>query len=147
NMNKASKILWGLLILSLILTIPGLATRFQVEWKNQAYEIVVPYKDVQDIVRRDVVLETDDVLARLKEAGLQAVSLEPDSLRQLERKGLVTNLTFEDLRAQSLFDSELRELLSSKPLDGIAVIIHEKTELTNRIVEAFPEREEITYRG
>lgn len=145
--RKLKKILWGLIIVSLLLSLPGIADRFQAEWKNRTYEMVMPFENVTDLVRRDPNLEEKEVLERLKAAGLQAVSIEPDSLKSLEAKGIVTTLNYEKLKEMSLFDSDFEQLIQDGPSDGLFVIFHEENEITDQIPSSFEHTEKITFKG
>lgn len=145
--RKLKKILWGLIILSLLLSLPGIANRFQAEWNNRTYEMIMPFENIDDLVRRDPTLDEVEVLDRLKVAGLQGVSIEPDSLKTLQEKGIVTILTYEKLMEMSLFDSEYEEIIQHGPIDGLFVVVHEKTELTDRIANSFEQTEKIKFKG
>jgi hypothetical protein len=147
NMKKKKQLLWGLLILSLILSLPGIVNRFQVEWNNQTYEMVIPYQNIVDLVGKDADLEEEEILNRLKDSGIQAISIEPDTLRLLEHKGIVTNLTFEEIQQMSLFDTDLEPLLQEVPKDGLAVVIQEKTEITELLEDSFPKTKKVTFEG
>lgn len=145
--RKLKKILWGAIILSLLLSLPGIVNRHQAEWNNNTYEIIMPFENIDDIVRRDPTLEEDEVLQRLKESGLQGVSIEPDTLKKLQEKGIVTTLTYEKIKEMSLFDGDYEQLIQDGPHDGLFIVLHEKTEITDRIVNAFEGAEELVFKG
>lgn len=147
GVQKLKKALVGLLILSLLLAIPGIVSRFQSEWNSRSYEMLIPYQSIDDIVRRDPGLEKKEVLQELKEAGLQGVSLEPDSIKMLEKKGEVITFTYEKINQLALFEEGLGEILENGPHDGLFVIVHEKSEVTERLYSSFPQTEIITYKG
>lgn len=145
--RKLKKILWGIIILSLLLSLPGITSRFQAEWKNRTYEMVMPFENISDLVRRDPHLKETGVLNRLKEAGLQGVSIEPDTIKSLEEKGYVTTLNYEKLKEMSLFDEEFEQLIPETPSDGLYVIIHEGTEITDQIATSFEHTKQVTFKG
>lgn len=145
--RKLKKILWGLIIASLLLSLPGITERFQTEWNNRTYEFVMPVENIADLSRRDPTLEEREILERLKEAGLQGVSIEPDSIQSLEEKGIVTTLNYKKLKELSLFDEEFESLIPEKPFDGLYVGIHEGNEITEEISNSFELSETITFKG
>lgn len=145
--RKLKKILWGIIIASLLLSLPGIASRYQSEWNNRTYEMVTPFENIEDLVRRDPHLEAEEVLDRLKESGLQGVSVEPDTLKSLQQRGIVTTLTFEDIKEMSLFDREFEQLILDGPHDGLFVVLHEKTDITERISSSFEHTEELVFKG
>ena len=147
GMTKLKKILWGLLIFSVIMSLPGIANRAQVEWNNNTYEMIIPYESIVNLVRKDPDLDEERVLNRLKDAGLQGVSLEPDSLQSLENKGIVSVLYYGEIKEMSLFDSDFDKLLEDDVRDRIYVIPHEKTEITNQLDRLFAHTEVITFKG
>lgn len=147
KMKINKKILIGFLIISFILTLPGIVNRFQVEWNNRTYEMVIPYENINELVRRDPSMDEKDVLTRLKVAGLQGVSLEPDSLESLEHKGIISIFTNEEIKEMSLFDPDFKELLQDGFLEGLFVLVHEKTEETERLSSSFDQTKEIIFKG
>lgn len=147
GVQKLKKILWGVLIVSLILSMPGIISRYQAEWNNRTYEMIIPYQSIDDILRRDPNLEETEVLDRLKKAGLQGVSLEPDSIKSLEQKGIVTTLTYEKIKQLALFEEDFNKISEDGPHDGLFIIIHESNEITDRLYSSFQNTEVITYKG
>lgn len=146
DLRKVKKILWGLLIVSLLLSMPGIVNRFQVEWENRTYEMVVPFEQIDELVINDVDLDHESILTRLKEAGLQGVSLEPETFQQLTNRGIVSVLTANEIKSLSLFDSELNELTLDKH-GGIYVIVHENRNIVNNLPIIYADTEELTYKG
>lgn len=131
------KALLGLLIVSLLLSLPGLMQRYQAERNNNTYETIVPIHDLETIVSKDSSLQLDQVLKRVQESGLQAVSVLPETLASLEEKGYVTVLTGERIKEMSIFNSGLEEVANQVSTDGVYVYIQERNEITDRLTEVF----------
>jgi O-antigen/teichoic acid export membrane protein len=145
--EKMKKAMLGLLIVSLILAIPGVYQRFQAEWNNTAYETVIPYSDIEQTSMTGSDLSEGDVIRELKDSGLKAVSIEPETLDSLEKKGYVTTLSAERMKELSVFDEEADRIDTDK--DGLFVAIEESNELTDRLQEQFAEAEpeQVTFQG
>lgn len=100
------KVLIAVVLAALILTIPSIVQRVQVEKSSDTVETVVPYKLVHQWLGSDSVLTRDQVFADLKEAGVQSISLEPDTLRTLERKGIITAVNSARMREHLLLNRQ-----------------------------------------
>ena len=146
-MSKMKKVLWIALIVSILLSLPGIGSRFQVEWNNRTYEMLIPYENIEDLAQKDRKLDEVKVLNRLKEAGLQGVSLEPATLASLQENGIVSILSYQNIKEMSLFDSEFEELLEDQPIDQLFVIPHEESILIDHLETAFEDTEEVTFKG
>ncbi|MHA6250843.1 DUF5693 family protein [Oceanobacillus sp. CAU 1775] len=94
-MNKRI-IIWTILIVLLLITLPGIMERWAVERENNTYEIAVAYEEIADLATRGNIT-LDEVIQLLKEAGLTAISLEPSTLQQLEEQGIITIFRNTDL--------------------------------------------------
>lgn len=127
----------GLLVVSLLLSLPGLMQRYQAERNSNIYETIVPIHDLETIVSKDSSLQLDEVLKRVRESGLQAVSVQPETLASLEEKGYVTVLTGERIKEMSIFDNGFEEVASRVSTDGVYVYIQERNEITDRLTEVF----------
>ncbi|ANU22456.1 DUF5693 family protein [Planococcus donghaensis] len=84
------KVLIGILLAALLLTIPTVVQRLQIEEANKSIETIVPYKTTSNWMIEDPELTFDEILADFKNAGVQSISLEPDTVSSLERKRLIT---------------------------------------------------------
>ncbi|ETP67619.1 hypothetical protein HF394_02715 [Planococcus glaciei] len=100
------KVLIAVVLAALILTIPSIVQRVQVEKSSDTVETVVPYKLVHQWLGSDSVLTRDQIFADLKEAGVQSISLEPDTLRTLERKGIITAVNSARMREHLLLNRQ-----------------------------------------
>ncbi|MED3799427.1 DUF5693 family protein [Lysinibacillus capsici] len=96
------KWLWGIIVLLLVVSSTGIMKRWNAEQSNDAYEIVIPYDEIQT-AEKNSDLTMDDILSSLKDAGLNTVSLEPLTLKEMEKQNLITVYKESELAAQLLF--------------------------------------------
>ncbi|WP_324729937.1 DUF5693 family protein [Lysinibacillus fusiformis] len=96
------KWLWGIIVLLLIVSSTGIMMRWNAEQSNDSYEIVIPFDEIQTADKNSD-LTMDEILSSLKEAGLTTVSLEPLTLKEMEKQNLITVYKENDLAAQLLF--------------------------------------------
>ncbi|MFJ7734107.1 DUF5693 family protein [Lysinibacillus sp. NPDC097231] len=96
------KWLWGIVVLLLIVSSPGIMMRWNAEQSNDSYEIVIPYDEIQ-VVNKESDLTMDKILSSLKDAGLTTVSLEPLTLKEMERQNMVSIYEENELAAQLRF--------------------------------------------
>lgn len=82
------KILWITLIVCILVTIPALAARVNVEQANNTYEITIPYLQIQEMINMG--MDQDVVLRELKDAGMQSVGFEPMTLGTLVSRNIVS---------------------------------------------------------
>ncbi|WP_249727741.1 DUF5693 family protein, partial [Bacillus paralicheniformis] len=76
--------------------------RRNAEQSNNAYEIVIPYHEIQTADKNSD-LTMEEILSSLKDAGLNTVSLEPLTLKEMEKQNLITVYKESELAAQLLF--------------------------------------------
>lgn len=74
----------------MLLTIPTIVQRVQIEESNKSIETIVPYKTTVDWMIEDPSLTLEQILTDFKNEGVQSISLEPDTVSSLERKRLIT---------------------------------------------------------
>ncbi|WP_226675854.1 DUF5693 family protein [Rossellomorea aquimaris] len=81
-----NKWLWGVLLVLIAATSWGLIQRVTTEVSNNQYETIIPYDEITKLERDDLSgdITTDAALKELKDGGLDAVSIEPDTLSNLE---------------------------------------------------------------
>ena len=96
------KWLWGILVLALVISLPGINNRWQAESANDHYEIIVPYDEIMAVVEESD-FTIDEVLSTLTESGLTSVSLEPISLENLKDRNLVSIFEENELADNLLF--------------------------------------------
>jgi hypothetical protein len=141
------KTIWVLLIVTLLLSLLGIIEKIQSEWNNKTYEVVVPYGDIERTVRGEDIT-AKEALQRLKRAGLQAVSIEPETLESLEDKGYVTSISSEKMDEFSLFDEDLKQIVSENNKHGLYVFIQKPIPFTDQLTTTFFEdAKKIDYKG
>lgn len=140
------KVLIAVVLAAMILTIPSIVQRVQVEESNETVETIVPYKLVHQWLGSDSTVTRDQVFADLKEAGVQSISLEPDTLRTLERKGIITAVNSARMREHLLLNRQ-------EPLDefynkeGLFVASAPDYPLKEAAEEMFEETHDIRVNG
>ncbi|WP_221567002.1 DUF5693 family protein [Alkalihalobacillus sp. TS-13] len=103
------KWLWIALILSLAVTSIGLYERTKAEWTYNTYEVAVPFKEVESLIRQGA--NEEDVFNGLKSSGVNALSIPPESIKSLENKGDILSLDQNEFTRFAL--------LSGYPLDEL----------------------------
>lgn len=98
------KWLWGILILLLVVSSPGIINRWQVETTSNNYEMIIPYEEIS-VVADESDYTIDEVFETLKDAGLTTVSLEPTSLQDLEDQNVLSIYEENELANALLFTS------------------------------------------
>ena len=136
-MKKMKKVLWIALVFALLLSLPNVFQRHQAEWKNSTYELIIPYQDIEKISINDKGLSVSKVLERFKNAGLQAVSIEPETLKTLQDIGNVTVLTTDQMKQVLLFNDQVSMNTVPERREGIYVHIQEDNEVTSNIENIF----------
>ena len=139
--KRMKKGLWILLIISLLLSIPGIYERHVTETKNNNYELVVPFASI-DAIANGTEMTLQEVLTGLKENGLQAVSFEPETVASLTKKGMVTVVTSERMTEMAYFDPKYEVINLQR--EGLYIFIDESNELTTSIKQAFPKEKIIS---
>lgn len=105
---EMKKYLWGIILLAMIVSVPFLWERVQVESANDTYEITVPYEDILEL-KRDIPEEV--ILEKLLDhGGIQSVALEPLRIMDLQSLDIIDNLNkLEFMRYSGLNYDELPE--------------------------------------
>ncbi|MBB5173783.1 DUF5693 family protein [Texcoconibacillus texcoconensis] len=110
--------LWGIVIFAILISIPSLWERVQVESANDQYEVSIPYNDIDSMIH-DAGQDKDHVYSQLRSSGVESISFEPLSLRDLENKYL---LQFIDKRDLLTSPTITNDDLSDKPGDYIEIL-------------------------
>lgn len=135
------KIFLAIVALSILLTAPLIYTRAKVEWKNDTYEMIVPYEEIRELVIRG--LDEKMIVDTLNENGVRGISFEPMGIQDLERKGQVLTLTKSDLisMVQNKDESTREKILYSRA-NGLYVLIRNDLEQRweDAIVQSFGDR-------
>lgn len=96
------KWLWGILLLVLLVSLPGIVNRWQAESANDRYEIIIPFEEILTVSEEgDSTL--DELMASLKQSGLTSVSIQPSSLKDLEDQNIVSLYEESELADALLF--------------------------------------------
>ncbi|QPC47529.1 DUF5693 family protein [Mangrovibacillus cuniculi] len=142
--NKVKKFTpWLLLVLTFLLAFPGIIQRHQIEWANDQYEMVMPYDVLDELSKENEDWPIETILTELRVAGLDSISLEPETLNTQEKEGNLTVFSTEDLNRYSLLNPQFTKLSERSASGGILVFIHNQNNVTDQIKEVF-EAEEIT---
>jgi hypothetical protein len=98
NMKRIS-LLWGLLLVLIAASTWSVFQRGETELSNNKFEMIVPYDDIAELENNDIsqTITVEKALNDLKEAGLDAVSIEPDTLSSLEDRDVLNILSKEKL--------------------------------------------------
>ncbi len=102
------KWLWIILLLSLTVTSISLYERSKAEWNYNTYEIAVPLKEVESLIRQGA--DEEDVFNGLKSSGVNAISVPPESIKTLENNGEILSLNQKEFNRFAL--------LSGYPMDA-----------------------------
>ncbi|WP_341201668.1 DUF5693 family protein [Planomicrobium okeanokoites] len=140
------KVLIGIILASMILTIPSIYNRVQVEESNKTVETIVPYKYIMDWMIKDPELDHERILSQLQDYGIDTISMEPDTLRSLQQKGELTVISVPRMSELLIFN-QMEPL--RHPFDKQGVFIHSYgdssfDDLTRNV---FEETRQITVEG
>ncbi|WP_142827169.1 DUF5693 family protein [Planococcus soli] len=136
------KVLIGILLAALLLTIPSAFQRIQIEESNKKIETIIPYKLVTEWIVQDSALTPADILADFKNADIQSVSLEPDTVSSLERKGLITAVSTPRMREHLLLTQQ--DPLEA-PFDKPGLFVHSNGTFNFEEITAGFFEEQFTY--
>lgn len=133
------KPLWIILTVALILSLPSIWERMTTEWGNNQYEFIVPYEEVAELALKTDG-DTTEILNRLKEAGVETVSLEPITLNELSLTGDIVVLSPERVREIALFseDFDVKQTLDNQ---GVYIYTINETNLTKDLGRFFEDKE------
>jgi hypothetical protein len=94
-----NKWLWGILLILIAATSWGIIQRVTTELSNNQYETIIPYDEITKLEQEDLTgdITTDGSLKTLKDAGLDAVSIEPVSLSSLEDNEIINMMDREKI--------------------------------------------------
>lgn len=134
--KRMKKGLWILLIISLLISMPGIVKRHQVETSNTNVEMVVPFASIE-MIANGTNNSKEEILTSLKEEGLVSVSFEPETVETLYKTGMITVVSSDRMTEMAYFDSKYEVINLRK--EGIYVFIDEDNQLTEAIKSAFPE--------
>lgn len=107
------KWLWGIVLLLLILSLPGLVSRWDVESSSPHYEIIIPYEEML-VIEEETDKSIDEIISELKEAGLTTVNLGPVSLEDLEEQQIISVYSEKEMAENLQFTSAVGSIDVSK---------------------------------
>lgn len=119
------KVLIGIVLAAIILTIPSIYERVQVEESNKTVETIVPYKYILNWMIADPELDQQQILDQLQQVGVNSISMEPDTLGTLQQKGELTVLSAPRMSELLIFN-QMEPL--SHPFDKEGVFIYSNPE-------------------
>src|SRR6056297_2287040 len=99
-MNK--KILYLVIILTLIVSLIGIRGRIMVEQSNNNVEMAFDYKSLLEM--RDEYDNQTLALQDLKNAGINSIALTPIDLKRLIKRGQVVHLTISDINKRKILE-------------------------------------------
>lgn len=133
------KPLWIILTVSIILSLPAIWERMTTEWNNNIYEFIVPYEEITELaIRTDS--DTTEIMQRLKDAGVETVSLEPISLNELSLIGDIVVLSPERVREIAVFSDDV-DLNAMQDNQGVYIYTINETNLTTNLSSFFEGKE------
>lgn len=129
------KWLWGIVVLLLIVSIPGLVSRWDVESSSENYEIIIPYEEMA-LIEENSNQTIDDILSTLKDAGLTTVNLSPISLKDLEDQSYIRIYNEKELAERLLYTPYQDSISLSKK--GYYISVPEAKEHRKLIEDSLP---------
>ncbi len=111
-MNK--KILYLVIILTLIVSLIGIRGRMMVEQSNNNVEMAFDYKSLLEM--RDKYDNQTLALQDLKNAGINSIALTPIDLKKLIKRGQVVHLTISDINKRKLLEDNQSAFWQEFPL-------------------------------
>ncbi|WP_077597013.1 DUF5693 family protein [Oceanobacillus kimchii] len=130
--------LLGIIILLLLLSLPNIYERIQVENGQNTVEMVLPVEEIEEL-SSSLDQSLSDMLVELRESGLSAVSVEPLSIHDLEADGQLSIYSGTYLTDLLRLQGELNRELT----DGYYVTLPEN-EYYNNLIEENLQAETIT---
>ncbi|RBW67595.1 DUF5693 family protein [Bacillus taeanensis] len=128
-----------LLLISFVLTVPLISERVKTEWQNNTYEITVPYEEAEALMNEG--LNKDNVFTSLKEAGVQSLSLTPETLWTLQEKGVLLLSSKKDIRMFFALTGENIDPNSFPEEEGVFFqVVDEQHPLLENVYKIFGEQ-------
>lgn len=140
------KILLGICIAAMLLTIPSIYSRVMTEEPNKTVETVMPYVQVLDWLIDHPELTTDEVHTRLKENGIDTLAVEADTLSTLQKRGILTVISVSRMKELLIFN-QLPELEHPYDKDGIFIYLGPNSSFNDLTRNVFSEATPIEVNG
>ena len=144
--RQVQKVLIGIILAAIILTIPSITNRVQVEESNKAVETIMPYKYVLDWMIKDSELDQERVLRQLQQFGINTISVEPDTLSTLQKKGELTVLSVPRMNELLIFN-QLEPLSHPFNMQGVFIYSNMDSSFDELTRNVFEETRQITVEG
>jgi hypothetical protein len=142
--------LWGILLVTLLLSTPAIYERWSSEWNNNAYEIIVPQSEIDYIVNsslEEMSVEPNEVYKKLKNAGVDSISIEPETIASLEEQNKISLLSMETVEENLFFSDEENVLEELDDKEGVFLSIPPDSTYLTKIEEHFADMKEIEVKG
>ncbi|RLQ86738.1 DUF5693 family protein [Planomicrobium sp. Y74] len=137
------KVLIGIILAAIILTIPSIYNRVQVEESNKTVETIVPYKYIMDWTIQDPELDEERILSQLQESGIDTISLTPDTLRTLQQKGNITILDVATMNELLIFN-KMEPLMHPFNKEGVFIYTDRNSSFDDLTRNVFEDTRQIT---
>lgn len=140
------KVLIGIIVAAILLTIPSIYERVQVEESNKTVETIVPYKYIYDWMIQDPELEQERIFNQLQESGVDTISLEFETLNSLHNKGELTIINVAAMNELLIFN-QMDPLSYPFNKKGLFVYTNGDSSLDELITSLFEEVRQVTVQG
>ncbi|PKH09078.1 DUF5693 family protein [Planomicrobium sp. MB-3u-38] len=137
------KVLIGIILAAMILTIPSIYNRVQVEESNKTVETIVPYKYIMDWMIKDPELDQERILSQLQDYGIDTISMEPDTLSTLRKKGDVTVISVSTMNELLIFN-KMKPLMHPFDKEGIFIHANQESSFEELTKNVFEDTRQIT---
>ncbi|RKQ34394.1 DUF5693 family protein [Oceanobacillus halophilus] len=138
KMVVRQKWIWMMILLLLLISSPSVYDRWNAEGQNNTYEIVAPFEEIHHLTV-DSSFSIDEVLSRLKEAGLTTVSINPITIKSLEKQGIISLYTGTEIEKMLLFSKEVMPFEIDE--NGYYITIPEEPHYQDLLVESMEPKE------
>ncbi|MFD1451571.1 DUF5693 family protein [Oceanobacillus sojae] len=125
--------IFSLVVLLLIISLPGIFNRAEVESANRIYEIMVPFENLRAIAKAENRSDYE-VLQEFKAAGLEKVQLDYLTLARMEENQLVSIYSDAELTEALRFSPEYKDSYVEK---GIYVTIPRQSSYESLLAQHF----------
>lgn len=82
-----TRVLWSIIVIVMILSIPFLWERVSIESNHTTYEVSIPYDDIRAM--EAVGIPADDVLSQFRSGGVESISFQPLTMDDLIERSII----------------------------------------------------------
>lgn len=140
------KVFIGIVLAAIILTIPSIYERVQVEEANKTVETIVPYKYILEWMSKNPDLDRETMLAELKQYGINSISMEPDTLSTLQKRGQLTVLSVPRMSELLIFN-QMDPLSHPYDKDGVFIYSNLDSSFDDLTRNVYEDNRQITVEG